>query len=200
MDVIIHGTNVKVTQALEQYTQEKLGKLDRYLPNISEIRVDLSKQNTRRGGDMAIAQITLRHARGAILRSEEKIRGDGNDSFQAAINTATDKMYRRIQRFKGRRRDRRRGRYAATPEELAMAEEIPELIEQADQMAAYEAEEESEIVRRKTVTLTPMNEAEAIDQMELLGHTFFMFLNGDTGQINVLYRREDGGYGILVPA
>lgn len=207
MDVIIRGHNIRITDALKEYTKDKVGRLDRFLPHISEIRVDISRQHTKRGEDMTIAQITLRHKRGAILRSEEKLHGKDKDSEEAAINLATDKMYRQIERFKGKRRDKKRivrEKYFATAEELDIAEEIPEDI--YDEIYADYAEGETnadahefEIVRRKEVPVVAMSEDEAIEQMELLGHAFFMFFNQETNSINVLYRRDIGGYGVLVP-
>lgn len=197
MEVIIRGNGLKVTQALESYAKKKLDRLDRYLPNISDVRVDLAHQHTKRGEDMVIAQITVRHQRGAILRAEEKAAGD----IHVAINAAVDKMYRRIQRFKGKRRRKGRERYTATVEELSMAEAIPgveEYVEEYQEVPDAEAVG-APIARRKEIVATAMNEAEAIEQMELLGHNFFVFFNDSTGGINVLYRRAEGGYGVLVP-
>jgi putative sigma-54 modulation protein len=203
MDIKIQGQNVRVTDQLTEFTERKLDKLDRYLPNISEIRVDLNRQPIRRGGHQTSAQITLRHIRGAILRVEERVYGDDGDVVRTAITNATDKMYRQIERFKGKRRNKRRDpdikfqRYFATEEELEVAEEVPEF-ETADASNNLYTDDH-EIVRRKSLVLTPMNEEEAIYQMELLGHAFFMFQNANSGQVNVLYRRDSGGYGILVP-
>lgn len=197
MEVIIRGNGLKVTEALESYAKKKLDRLDRYLPNISDVRVDLAHQHNKRGEDMVIAQITVRHQRGAILRSEEKAAGD----IHTAINAAVDKMYRRIQRFKGKRRRKGRERFVATLEELSVAEAIPgveEYVEEYQEVPDAEAVE-TPIVRRKEIVVTTMNEAEAIEQMELLGHNFFVFFNDATGSINVLYRRAQGGYGVLVP-
>ena len=206
MDVTIQGTNVKVNEDLQSYARKKLDKLDRYLPHIQEIRVDLAHQHTRRGEDLVTAQITVRHERGAILRAEEKTGGD----VKKAIDKAVDKMYRRIQRFKGRRSRKGKERFIATLEELSLAEDIPDMEEYVDEYAdavdGYAegtAEDQDEyavpIARRKDVALSPMTEPEAIEQMELLGHAFFMFYNADTETINVLYRRTNGGYGTLVP-
>lgn len=203
MDVMIRGNNIKVTDHLREYTEKKLSRLDRYLPNIAEIRVDLSRQTVRSSGQVTVAQITLRHSRGAILRAEERVIGEDRNSTQAAINAAVDKMYRQIERFKGKRRSKRRDgeRFIATEEELTLAEDIP--IEEYEEYLEYEEDVEEEyddpILRRKEVTMMPMTEHEAIDQMELLGHSFFMFFNTVTGSVNVLYRREIGGYGVLVP-
>lgn len=197
MDVIIQGHNIRITDALETYARKKIDKLDRYLPNIHDVRVELSSQRTKRGEDLAIAEITVRHKRGAILRSEESATGD----IHAAINSAVDKMYRQIQRFKGKRVRKGRERFSATIEELSLAEAIPDIeeyVEEAPEVGEASAPE-PEIVRRKEVSVIAMNEAEAIEQMELLGHTFFMFFNAATGSVNVLYKRSAGGYGVLVP-
>lgn len=203
MDVVIRSQGFSINDNLKEYANDKVGKLDRYLPNIREVKVDLSRQNTKRGENLMIAQITLRHARGAVLRAEEKVYGQGTEFMQVAISNAVDKMYRQIDRFKGKRTDRRRRNgkaseiYMATAEELAAAEEIPEYEEIAAEYANDLVDEE--IVRRKSVEVQPMSEQEAIDQMELLGHGFFMFKNADTGLINVLYRRSSDGYGVLIP-
>jgi putative sigma-54 modulation protein len=202
MDVIVRGHDMKVTDAIQEFAQDKIGKLDRYLPNITEIKVDLSRQRTRRGEGITIAQITLRHSRGAILRAEEKVYSNERDSVKIAITTAVDKMYRQIERFKGKkrkkgRRDQQWERYYATAEELSIAEEVPNYEEIAAEFEVAQGGEN--VIRHKEIALTAMNEQEAIEQMELLSHTFFMFQNADTGAVNVLYRREDGGYGVLVP-
>ncbi|MEO8607387.1 MAG: ribosome-associated translation inhibitor RaiA [Chloroflexota bacterium] len=193
MDVIIQGHNLRVTDALESYTRKKMDKLDRYLPNIHDVRIDLSSERTKRGEDLAIAQITIRHARGAILRAEERSPGDIN----SAINSAVEKMYRRIQRFKGKRIRKGRERFTATLEELNAAEQIPDM-EVFEDVSENEAEEH-EIIRRKEVAVVAMNEAEAIEQLELLGHSFLVFFNDATGGVNVLYKRTSGGYGVIVP-
>jgi putative sigma-54 modulation protein len=195
MEISIVGKNLRVTDTIENHIIKKLDRLDRYLPNISYVRIELSNEHTKRGEDMAIAQITVRHQRGAILRAEERIPGD----ILPAIDSAVDNMYRRIQRFKGNRQ-RRKGqeRFTATLEELNAAEAIPdfeEYVEEAPEMEMVEAP----IARRKEVAVSAMNETEAIEQMELLGHNFFLFFNDATDSVNVLYRRTAGGYGVLVP-
>lgn len=200
MDVIVKGHNLRVTESLEEYARKKVSKLDRYLPNIHDVRVDLTNENTRRGNNLMTAQITIRHERGAILRAEEKINGD----ITGAIDSAIDKMYRRIQRFKGKRTRKGRERFIATIEELDVAEPIPDMEDFVDEYGDFVDEAlpevpSSPVERRKVVELSPMNEAEAIEQMELLGHNFFVFYNAEANAVNVLYRRESGGYGILVP-
>lgn len=192
MDIEIQGHNLKITDALSEYVHKKLGKIDRYLPNVMEVRVELGREHTKRGEDLSVAQITLRHKRGAILRAQESIGGE----IEAALNLAVDKLYRQIQRFKGKRTRKGRGRFSASIEELDLAEAIPE-VELAEEAASDEAEQQ--IIRRKDVMITAMNEEEAVEQMELLGHTFFMFFNEATGSINVIYKRRSEGYGVLIP-
>jgi putative sigma-54 modulation protein len=204
MDVTIQGTNVKVTDDLDAYTRKKLDRLDRYLPRIRQVQVDISYEHTRRGEDLVSAQITVRHARGAILRAEDRTTNDA----KKAIDKAVDKMYRRIQRFKGKRSRKGKERFTATAEELTMAENIPDMEEYIEEFVDgaggyVEADSEEEyvvpIARRKDIELSPMTEVEAIEQMELLGHSFFMFYNADTQTINVLYKRTSGDYGLLAP-
>lgn len=198
MNISIHGDGIKISEALDSYTRSKVDKLDRYLPNIAEVGVELSIIRTHRGADLAIAQITIQHARGAILRAEEKMNIENRDTIRFAINKAVDKLHRQIDRFKSKRKSinqKVRDRYRATVAELDLAEDVPDysLGETGDSDAT------SEIFRRKQVELMPMNEEEAIEQLELLDHNFYMFMNAESEQVNVLYRRESGGYGILVP-
>ena len=198
MKINVHGDGIKVSEALDNYTRSKVDKLDRYLPNISHVGVELSIIRTHRGADLAIAQITVQHARGAILRAEEKMNIENRDTIRFAINKAVDKLHRQIDRFKSKRKSKNqklRDKYRATLAELNVAEDVPEY-------SAVEPEEPAltaEIYRRKRVEMMPMNEEEAIEQLELLDHSFYMFMNADTERVNVLYRRESGGYGILIP-
>lgn len=202
MDVRINAANVAVSSAMEKYIQEKLVKLSRYLPNITHVTVDLNQQKTHRGPDRISAQITVRHARGAILRTEQSVDITDNAfvDTQLAVTEAADNMYRRITRFKGKRKDRRdrAGRFIATQEEVDLSEAMTD---EADELAdAPDADQlEPRIFRRKAVSVSAMTEEEAIEQMELLGHTFFMFHHAERNRINVLYKRSNGGYGVLDP-
>ena len=99
MDIVIHGQNVDITPRLQSYVERKVEKLDRYLPNIVEVQVDLEEEKASRNNDRQIAQITLRHARGSILRAEERT----TDMF-VAVDAVVDKMYRQIERYKGKRK------------------------------------------------------------------------------------------------
>lgn len=180
MELYISSHNIEVTDYLREYIDRKIGKLDRYLPEITEARVDLSTENTRSAGQLQVAQVTL-HANGKYIRGEERT----HDIF-ASIDAVLDKLYRQIARYKGKREDRWKGKRASHPEPLPIESELAE-------------EEEGTIVRRKRFQMYPMDEREAIEQMELLGHNFFVFHNVETGEVNVLYRRRDGDYGLIIP-
>ncbi len=179
MQLIIQGKNIEITDWLRQYVEKKAGRLDRYLPNIQEARVELSSHKTKSAQDRHVAQITIR-SNGIILRAEEK----SHDIF-ASIDAVVDKMYRQIARYKGRRWGKR-GHVEVEPLPIEEEEEIEET-------------ETPRIVRVKRFIMTPMDPEEAIDQMELLGHDFFIFYNTETDSVNVVYRRTDGNYGLLQP-
>jgi len=175
---------MEVTDRIQEYVDKKVSKLDRYLPGIEEARVDLAyEKSARSANDRQVAQITVRGKR-FVLRAEERA-----DDIFAALDIALDKLQRRIERYKGKRyRGRGDGKSAAeVAAEPAVEVEEEETLEEAPV-----------IVRRKLFHLVPMDEAEAIEQMELLGHeNFFVFYNANTNGVNVLYRRREGGFGLI---
>jgi putative sigma-54 modulation protein len=183
MEVAIHGHNLEVTTRLQNYVEKKVGRLDRYMPNLTSVRVDLTSEHTRSAVERQVAQITIRDDRGTILRAEER-----NSDIFAAIDSVIDKLYRQIERYRGKRKNRYRG----AQEEPYLGEPLP--LEEDEEL-----EDISSIVRTKRFVLHPMSPEEAIDQMELLGHDFFVFFNAEEEAINVLYRRHDGNYGLLQP-
>lgn len=187
MEISISTHNLELTPRLKTHVEKKTGRLDRYLPNLVDVRVELSSQNTRSAVQRQIAQITIRDTRGTILRAEER----SNDMF-AAVDEVVDKLYRQIKRYRGKRRQNRRG---GGIEELALGEPLP-----LEEEAEWIEEEEPVIVRRKRLSLQPMAPEEAIEQMELLGHSFFVFFNPDDEAVNVVYKRQDGNYGLLQPS
>jgi len=175
MQLIIKARNIEVTEWLRDYVETKIGRLDRYLPSISEARVELSTEKVKSAQDSQVVQVTLR-SNGTILRAEER-----TDDIFASIDAVSDKIHRQIARYKGKRRARgRRVRGESLP--------IEELEEEAHR-----------VVRVKQFSMFPMTQDEAIEQMELLGHDFFVFFNSEVEGINVLYRRKDGDYGLIQP-
>ncbi len=182
IEVEVYGRNMEVTDRINDYVAKKVTKLDRYLPGIEEARVDVAYiKSARSASDRQVAQITVR-GKGFILRSEERA-----DDIFSALDTALDKIQRRIERYKGKRyHGRGNGKSAA---ELTPVVE-PE-VEETGELGPI-------LARRKRFILVPMDENEAIEQMELLGHeNFFVFYNINTNSVNVLYRRRDGTYGLI---
>jgi putative sigma-54 modulation protein len=175
MEVSIFTRNMEMTPRLREYVEQKVDKLDRYLPWIDEARVELKVENARSANHRQVAQLTVR-ARGKILRAEEHT----NDMF-TSIDAVLDKMYRQIARYKGKRKDR----WHASVEELPIEEEAEESL--------------GEIVRVKRFEVRPMSAEEAVEQMELLGHRFYVFVSAEENAVNVVYRRDDGNYGLLQP-
>jgi putative sigma-54 modulation protein len=183
LKIDIYPKNMEITERISDYVNKKVSKLSRFLKDIEETRVDLDLQKSMRSpADRQVAQITIR-GRGYILRTEERA-----DDIFAAIDMAIDKMQRKIERLKGKRAH---GRGDGTPT-AAIAQEPGTPVEIAEEIPV--------VVRRKSFTLAPMDEQEAIEQMKALGHeTFFVFFNVDTNAINVLYTRRDGTYGLIQP-
>lgn len=177
MELIVSGKNLEISDWLKDYVEKKIGKLDRYLPTLTEARVELAMESTRNIDQSQVVQVTLRN-NGTILRGEER-----SSDFTAAIDAVTDKLSKQIDRYKTKRQ---RGR--------AKGEQVVEATKTVEQ-----AEPLPQIVRTKQFRTPPISEEEAIEQMELLGHNFYVFFNRERGAINVLYRRNDGNYGLIEP-
>jgi putative sigma-54 modulation protein len=184
MEITINTRNVELTPRLRNHVERKTGRLDRYMSDLTDVRVDLSSQKTRSALQRQVAQVTIRDSRGTILRAEER----DSDMF-AAVDAVIDKLYRQIKRYRDKRIKSRRG---APIVDEAYLEPLP--------LDEYETEsDESVIVRRKRFILLPMSADEAIEQMELLGHSFFVFFDVEDEAVNVVYKRHDGNYGLLQP-
>jgi len=171
--------NLELSQDLDDYIEKKTSRLDRYLKQIEEKRVDLAFVKTaRKPTSRFVAQITLR-GRGFILRAEER-----SSDIKTAVDQVLDKIERQIERYKGKKY---RSRNSTAP--------ASELLKEVN-----DEQEKPLIARRKKFRLIPMDELEAVEQMNLLGHEdFFIFFNANTTAINVLYKRRDGSYGLIEP-
>jgi putative sigma-54 modulation protein len=178
---VIFGKNMEVSDRVNDYVIKKTSKIGRFLTDIDDVRIDLAYlKSARNAADRYVAQITIR-GKGYILRTEER----AEDIF-AAFDISLDKMVRQIERFKGKRN---RGRGDGTP----ASEAVPQA-----EIGEVETEEQPIIARRKKFQMIPMDEMEALEQMQLLGHEeFFIFYNVSTASVNVLYKRNDGTYGLI---
>lgn len=185
MNLHINAHQLELTPRLQNYVAKKTERLDRYMPHLVETTVELTEQNARNSEERQIAQITVRDKRGTILRAEVR----SGDIF-SSIDGVMDKIYRQISRYRGKQKRNRRG--GGSVDDFSAAEPVP--------LTEPEFDEEAPVIaRRKRFSLRPMTSEEAADQMELLGHDFFVFFNGDQNAVNVVYRRRNGQYGLLEP-
>ena len=175
---IIAKNNVEISETIRKYSEKKIGKLNRYLPSIGEGKVEISREEAKLPEQRFVVQVTL-DSKGVLIRAQEKAK-----DIRTAIDKVTDVLTSRIERYKGKHYDKGRG------------------VSLARQGAATEPQElevPKSIVRTKRFLIKPMPEDEAIDQMELLGHDFLLFVNAATDKISLLYRRKDGNYGLIEP-
>ncbi|MCP3775034.1 ribosome-associated translation inhibitor RaiA [Paenibacillus sp. MZ04-78.2] len=178
----IRGENIEVTEALKDHVEKKLGRLERYFeaPPTSEVNVTLSVVK-----GMQTVEVTI-PLTGLMLRAEEK-----HADMYAAADLVVDKLERQIR--KAKTKANRKIRLNGGIKDLFRME-LP------DTSYSLEDEEDYELVRTKRFTLKPMDVEEAILQMNMVGHNFFVFSNSDTAQVNVVYKRNDGKYGLIEPA
>jgi putative sigma-54 modulation protein len=178
--VEIFGRELNVDRTLEVYVQSRAEKLDRYMDGVEGVRVELAyKKGAKAADDRYKAQITLRGKK-FVLRAEER-----TDQVSTAFDAALDKIQRQMERYKGKHFSGK-AKAKETQQELVEAETVV-----ADEPAAL-------IARTKKFMLYPMDVAEAVEQMELVGHEqFFVFFNMDAGCVSVLYKRGDGSYGLI---
>jgi putative sigma-54 modulation protein len=180
MQLIITGKNVNVSSRTEDFITRKMDRLERHLNEPIEARVELSQENAKKSNERQIVQVTL-SKNGTIIRAEERA-----SDMKVAVESVVDKLDKQLRRYKDKQVRKRRA-----------ADEVVQTVK--DDQADGEIEEEARIVRTKRFKAAPMSADEAIDQMELLGHSFYLYMNPESGDVNVLYRRNDGNYGVLEP-
>ena len=175
---IVAKNNVEVSETIEKYTEKKIGKLSRYLPTISEGKVEISEESAKLPEQRFTVQVTL-DSKGVLIRAQEKAK-----DIRTAIDMVADVLIRRVERYKDKLYEKGRG------------------ISLARQGATIETEEQEglkRIVKTKHFLVKPMPVDEALNQMELLGHDFFLFIDDETDKLNLLYRRKNGDYGLIEP-
>jgi putative sigma-54 modulation protein len=169
----VKGRNVDVSESLKAYAQQKLSKLDKHVGDSARLELELAVERNPSISQNQIAEATI-WTKGPVLRARET-----SSDMRASIDQLVDKLERQARRYRARRR---RG----------PSREQPPVETAAD-------ERELAIVKTKQFTIAAMIPEEAALQLELIGHDFFVFQNADTGEVNVLYRRRDGGYGLIEP-
>ncbi len=165
----IRGNKVKVTDAINDYIKTKLSKMEKYLDDNDTVE---AKTIISTKGKNQKVEVTIWSGKYNIRAEEER------DDLYASIDAVIDKLERQFKKYKGK----------ITSKKIK-EDKMPEIEEYFEQNET--------IVRRKEIFLKPIDEEEAITQMELLGHSFFIFKNVDTDKINVLYKRKDGDYGVI---
>lgn len=181
MKIIVKGKNLQVTPALKEHAEKRLERLDRFFEHIDEAHVTQTIER-----NWQIVDVTLK-AGGLLLRSEQK-----SDDMYTSIDMAADHLERQLKKFKERL-------YART------RHQAPRVVNGVAPPPIEESEPEGDngvlarVVRVKRFPLKPMSTEEAVLQLELLGHNFFVFTNAESEQVNVLYRRNDGHIGLIEP-
>jgi putative sigma-54 modulation protein len=185
MQILVKGRNIAVTEALERYAWEKVERVTRFFDDertSSRAEVELIHERNRAISEPEVAEATL-FINGSVLKASE-----ASEDMYASIDRMSDKLERQVKRFRGRQIDRWQGQLKNRPGAAQ-----PFVVEEEEEL-------ETRIVRTKQFQMKPMDAEEAVLQLELLDHDFYVFTSADTGDINVVYRRRDGNYGLIEPA
>ena len=178
MRLDIRGKNLELTDALKDYTTKRLSKLEKYIEDAKEAQVALSAE-----GEGHKVEVTI-PLNGVLLRGEE-----ASEDMYSSIDLVVEKLEKQIEKYKTRLYRSNRG----AGMKKALVEEARRELEKQEDLETFK------VVRTKRFALKPMDEEEAIMQMNLLGHTFFVFFNSRSEEVNVVYRRKDGNYGLIEP-
>ena len=188
MELKIYAKNINIDDRTEDYIRKKFDRLKRHLSAMTDAKLEVSRTSSRSQNDRVVAQMTLA-VKGNVLRAQER-----DVNLFAAIDSVADVLDRQIRRFKTRVYRSEQSRRAARAASARGLEPGPSPIEDD-----AENESDSRVVRAKRFRMSPMSVADAIDQMDMLSHEFFLFYNVETDEYNVVYQREDGDYGIIEP-
>lgn len=186
MELIFRSRHLTLEESFRDYAGKKLSRLARYLPLAKHAIIDV-RQEAKGSGGRFVVQVTV-NVDGTYLRAEVRA-----DQLEAAVDAVSDVLSRQVMRFKQKKLYRSERR--VDKEALAVAAEAaeePELPQDAEIISGR-------VVKRKSFVVKPMTEGEAIEQMELLGHNFFLFRDDDRQELALLYRRRDGDYGLILP-
>ena len=178
MRLQVKGRNVEVTDSIREYAERKLGKLDRLLNDLTTVELELAVERNPSIAENQVAEATI-FTKGPVLRARE-----ASGDMKASIDQLTEKLMRQVKHYRESRQDHRRPRGPAIADPGGFV---------TDDGA------ELQIVKTKQFAVKPMSAEEAVLQLELVGHDFFVFQNADSSDVNVVYRRRGGGYGLIEP-
>jgi putative sigma-54 modulation protein len=188
MKLVIQGKNIDITDAIREYVHQKIEKaISHFDYLLTEVDVNLSvARNPRINPTKQSAEVTM-YVNGSIVRAQES-----SENLYASIDLVADKIARQLRKYKEKRRERKR-EPVKTGVALADQPVVTELI------ADREPELPSQVVRTKYFAMPPMTIVQAQEQLEMIDHDFYMFRNAETNEINVIYERNHGGYGVIQP-
>jgi len=190
MKLVIQGKNIEITEAIRSYVDQKISKAVNHFRHLTnEVDVNLSVAKNGRVNPKQSAEVTL-YINGAVVRAEES-----SENLYASIDLVANKITRQLRKYKEKRHGRKG--QSVKPNDALMTSETPTA--DVSELLNKSPELPDAVVRSKYFSMPPMNVQEALEQLELVDHDFYMFLNSDTGQINVVYERNHGGYGLLQP-
>lgn len=190
MKLVIQGKNIDITDSIRNYVNEKIEKAVSHFQSItSEVDIHLSVAKNPRINPKQTAEVTI-YANGAVIRAEES-----SENMYASIDLVANKISRQLRKYKERRFDKKGAK--STKEALVNGQAETQLVE--DLIGDRQPELPPHVVRTKYFAMPPMTAEEAIEQLELVDHDFYVFRNAETGEINVAYERNHGGYGIIQP-
>lgn len=193
MELQIRTNGTKVTDGMREFIDRRMAKLDRLAEHVVDAHLELRTEETRTGSQMTTAQITL-HTGRHVLRAEER------DAEPArAVDGVIDKLITQVRKYNDKNVSRRK-RGAVPNGSVDDGSPILTIDDRSSLPNGTVEEDDDIVVRTKRFEMKPMEVDEAIDQMQLVGHDFFLFRNVDEDELNVLYRRRDGSYGLLGPA
>jgi len=188
MKFLIQGNNIDVTESIHDYVEEKLEKAVKHFQNLAtKVDVHLSVARNARISNKHKAEVTV-YANGTIIRAQED-----SESLYASIDLVSDKIARQLRKYKERQLDKK------TNSQIKTAESIEEKPVEGSLIGDRQPELPTEVVRMKYFTMTPMTIDEAQEQLQMVDHDFYMFSNKETGDINVIYQRNHGGFGVIQP-
>ncbi|MEA5502410.1 ribosome-associated translation inhibitor RaiA [Halotia wernerae UHCC 0503] len=187
MKLVIHGKNIEITDAIREYVHQKIEKAVNHFQSITnEVDVHLSVARNPRINTRQAAEVTI-YANGSIIRAEES-----SEDLYASIDLVADKIARQLRKYKERRQDKKI--HAQATNEVLVTEPVVK-----DLIGDRTPELPNEVVRTKYFSMPPMTVAEALEHLQMVGHDFYMFRNSETDEINVIYERNHGGYGVIQP-
>lgn len=187
MKLVIQGKNIEITDAIREYVHQKIEKAVNHFQNLTtEVDVHLSVARNPRINPKQTAEVTI-YANGAVVRAEES-----SENLYASIDLVANKIARQLRKFKEKRQDK-------VKTSVKTSEILPQQPVASTLITDRAPELPSEVVRMKYFAMPPMTIQEALEQLELVDHDFYMFRNAETGEINVIYERNHGGYGVIQP-